>query len=53
MGIDFKGTLTMSTDDKPVLIIDENVVDFIEMIVRSNLMDVDDPKQVHILIERV
>ncbi|KKL54969.1 hypothetical protein LCGC14_2260120 [marine sediment metagenome] len=55
--IDLKGKLTMSMDDKPVLIVlhDEKpvVVDFIEMMHLSHLMNVGDPKEVHILIEKV
>ena len=52
MSIDLKGTLEQTAEEKPILIVDGKVVDFIEMILRSGLMDLDSPKQVNILIER-
>ena len=53
MKIELRGTLEQTAEEKPIIIIDGKVVDFIEMILRSGLMDLDNPKQVRILIERV
>ncbi len=51
--IDLRGTLGEDAQGTPILVLENgDVVDFVEMITRSTLMDITNPKQVHILVEK-